>query len=113
MNEVDEKIIDRLKTKSGQPVLAHPEDFANEVIGNVRTPRIWTAKHSLYLRFAWSAALSVIITLIGIGWNNIDRKGNSDGNICMYKENKCDISEQTLANIKTSINLVEQYKSFK
>lgn len=111
MNEIEDKIIARLKTKSGQPVLTDPVGFANEVIDIVKTPR--REETGLYFRFAWAAVLSSVIALIGIWWNSTSGRDDSDEDVDTFIEIKRAVSKQTISDISTTLNLVEQYKSLK
>lgn len=113
MNEIDEIIIARLKTKSGQPVLIDPVDFADEVVSIVKTAQSETTRYPLSLRFAWSFALSSVIALIGILWDSTAENDDSDKCVYTFIENKQVVSEQTISDISATINLVEQYKSCK
>lgn len=111
MNGIEDKIIARLKTKSGQPVLTDPVGFANEVIDIVKTPR--REATGLYFRFAWAAVLSSVIALIGIWWNSTSGRDDSDEDVNTFIEIKRTVSKQTISDISTTLNLVEQYKSLK
>lgn len=104
--------IEKLKKRTVPPVLDDPGDFADEVVGMLHSSRRKSVISPVIYRFAYALVLSTVFVLIALERNRFVGDSNTAGDIPHFIQNKLSDPEKTISNITTSINLVEQYKSF-